>query len=75
MKEVATVSARARVVDLTKVAKADNGQVGWQPRVRKPAQQLLAKREQLQRLKDKVDKLVENRKDFVSTERPKMVKL
>ena len=60
LREVASFSSTSRVVDLsgTQLGKS------WQPTERKPAAQLALKRANLERLKAKVDKLVEEKQDL-----------
>lgn len=58
LKQVASLSSRARVVD---ISKTETGKA-WQPLARQPSAQLAAKRQTLEKLKARIDKLAEDKK-------------
>jgi hypothetical protein len=60
LKQVASLSSRARVVDVTKVEAGK----GWQPHDRQPSAQLALKRQNLERLKARIDKLAEDKREL-----------
>ena len=62
-REVATLSSRARVVDLNAV----DPKKAWQPAERQPSAQLAAKRAQLLALKARVDDLAEQKKELAAS--------
>ena len=71
-REVATLSSRARVVDLNAV----DPKKAWQPAERQPSAQLAAKRAQLLALKARVDDLNEQKKVLAARRRmPNVVRL
>jgi hypothetical protein len=72
LKQVASLSSRARVVD---VSKADTGKA-WQPLARQPSAQLAAKRHTLEKLKARIDRLAEDKKELSGrTSLPNVVRL
>lgn len=66
MREISSVSARSRVVDLRGFARSGEDEPSkreWTSRNRKPAAQLEAKRDVLQKLKDRVEQLANSRRE------------